>query len=799
MARNKELMPFKIALLLFAGVVIIVFSGYLSYKSISSVVTMIYSHNTRDDGRTTIRDITTTIDRAENNVRLYGLTREDDYLKKYRLLITGIDSVIQTLYNQYPEDEWFSHKIDTIDELIGVKIQVWREMISIWQYDSTRNAISDLAERFQASETDTTIVKQGFFKRIFKKDRKEEADPTIQNEEILELLGEIEKTEQETGLRLQVKETELTQSSSSLNEAFLSLMAQLEAYERELNLARYEKAGELSRKTYVLLGIFSVSATLLSILVLFLVIKYSRKNRAYNDALIRSRKESEELVKAKELFIANVSHEIRTPLNAISGFIKQILGLPLEEVVREQVEIVDSASKQLMRLTNDTLDFSKLQAGKLSLNQVHFDPFTEVRNVCTLFTNMAEKNGNKLSFGVENLQDIVLLGDAQRFQQILYNLLSNALKFTEKGLVEVNALVLPEEKDTIGLTLGVKDNGIGIDQSNVDRIFQDFTQENEQTAVAYGGTGLGLSIVKKLVEMFNGSIEVESTKGNGTLVTCRLRFQRGEAEKIKTAHPDVQMMELPDGFRILVADDEEYNRKLITMMLDKWKAEYDVATNGVDAVHLLSDHDYDLVLMDLRMPGINGVNATKFIRETLKRSHTQLPVFGITADATYQAGSGKGELFNAFLIKPFTESQLFKLVDGVLGQGSSQSAGQIELARVQPDRKHGDLSNLIRMAGEDMGFVEEMIIQFEKTTLNGLEEMEAAVEEGRFGAVRDLAHKLIPPGRHLGLSLLLDQLREIEMKAPRGNKKQLLELIYQARESSSFAGKSLHAQFRQLN
>ena len=796
MARLKVSMPFKIAILLFAGVVIILFSGYLSYKSISSVVTMIYNNNTQEDGLSTIQDITITIDRAENNVRLYGLTKEDIYLDKYKVLITGIDSVIDKLYKQYPEDEWFSHKIDTINSLIDVKIRVWREMISIWQYDSTQNAISDLTERFQAVEADT-IVKQGFFKRIFGKDKKEEMDPALQNEEILELLGQIERIEQETGLRLQSKETELTQSSNSLNEAFLSLMAQLEAYERELDLARYEKAGELSRKTYILLGIFSLSGTFLSILVLFLVIKYSRKNRAYNDALIQSRKETEELAKAKELFMANVSHEIRTPLNAISGFIKQIMGMPLEKEVREKIEIVDSASNQLMRLTNDTLDFSKLQAGKLTLSNLHFDPGTEVKNVCTLFTNMVEKNGNTLRYSVENMQNTILFGDSQRFQQILYNLLSNALKFTENGLVEVSVQVLPLENDLAPMIVSVKDNGLGIDESNIDKIFQDFTQEDEYIAVKFGGTGLGLAIVKKLVEMFQGSVKVESTKGIGTLVTCNLQFQKGDASKMKTGHPEDHMIELPEGFRFLVADDEEYNCKLITTILDKWKADYDVAMNGVDAVHLLSDNEYDLVLMDLRMPGINGVNATKFIRETLKKSNQELPVFGITADTSYNAKSGKEKLFNAFLIKPFTESQLSRLVSEALGQ-SSQSFQQSDLAEIQPDQQQGDLSDLIRMAGDDMDFVEEMITQFEKTTLKGLDEMETALDEGRFGSIKDLAHKLTPPGRHLGLSLLLEQLREIETKAPRGNKILLRDLIKRARKSSSLAGKSLHAQFRQM-
>jgi len=797
MARFKVSLPLKVALLLFAGVVVLVFSGYLSYKSISSVVTMIYSNNTPDDGLATIRDITTTIDRAENNVRLYGLTREDRYLKKYTGLITGIDPVIDKLYNQYPEDVWFSHKIDTIDALINVKIQVWKEMISIWQYDSTRNAISDLTERFQAMEPDT-IEKPGFFKRIFGKGRKEVADPTQQNEEILALLGEIEKTERETGLRLQAKETELTRTSSSLNEAFLSLMAQLEAYERELDLNRYEKAGELSQKAYILLGIFSLSGTLLSILVLFLVIKYSRKNRAYNSALILSRRETEELAKAKELFIANVSHEIRTPINAISGFIKQILDMPLEDAVRERIEIVDSASDQLMRLTNDTLDFSKLQAGKLTLNNLHFDPGTEVKNVCTLFTSMAEKNGNTLRYVVENVVKTTLFGDAQRFQQILYNLLSNALKFTENGMVEVTVQVHPAESDTVNLTLLVKDNGLGIDKSNMDKIFKDFTQEDEHTAVRFGGTGLGLSIVKKLVEIFNGSVDVESNKGIGTLVTCRLQFQKGDPEKIKTAHPEGKQDELPEGIRFLVADDEEYNCRLITTILDKWRAVYDVAMNGVDAVHLLSDNEYDIVLMDLRMPGISGENATKFIRETLKLTGKQLPVFGITADTSIQAKSGKGELFNAFLIKPFTESQLARMVSEALGYKSGMAGQQDDTDSFQPDPEYGDLSNLVRMAGDDMEFVEEMILQFEKTTFEGLDEMETAVEEGRFGTVRDLAHKLMPPGRHLGLSVLLLQLREIEMKAPRGNKILLRELISQARISSSMAGKSLHAQFRQM-
>jgi signal transduction histidine kinase/CheY-like chemotaxis protein/CHASE3 domain sensor protein/HPt (histidine-containing phosphotransfer) domain-containing protein len=866
MARLKVSLPAKIAFLLFAGVIIIVFTGYLSYRSISSVVTMIYKYNAPDEGLATIREITTTIDLAENNVRLYGLTREGRYLRKYRELTGGIDTLIENLYNQYPEDEWFALKIDTIDKLINTKTGVWREMIAIWRVDTSRSAISNLALKLQLAESEEgteqepiqyqgngpvkeplqipvheqgqaadSASSEGFFKRIFGRRNRPERTampdsskgsgeatahtspletraegsedstmehstrvPPTRNEQLLELIGEIEKNEKETGLRLQAKETELTRSSSSLTEAFLSLMAQLEAYEREIDLARYEKAGALSEKTFLLIAIFSITGTLLSILVFFLVIQYSRKNRAYNEALVRSRQETEELARAKELFLANVSHEIRTPLNAISGFIKQLLGMELDTRFKEKIEIVDSASDQLIRLTNDTLDLAKLQAGKLSLNNVHFNPAEEVRIVCALFTEMAEKNGNQLSYNVANPEQLTLFGDAYRFRQILNNLLSNALKFTENGLIEVAAQVTLDQDGSSVLILSVQDTGQGIDEANLEKIFHDFTQEHEDTGIRHGGTGLGLSIVKKLVALFSGNVRVESKKGTGTLVTCTLRFAIGDPAMIKADRPEEMIPELPEGLHFLVADDEEFNCKLISTILDKHNAEYEVAMNGVDAVQLLSERHYDVVLMDLRMPGVDGIHAARFIRETLHQSKDQLPVLGITADVTDQVRTDSGGLFNAFLVKPFTESQLLRAVTEAMRFHAPAPVKKTGGTPSVPAGQEGDLTELIRMSGDDMGFVEEMIVQFEKSTCEGLLEMESALEEDRYGTIRDLAHKLAPPSRYLGLSHLLELFREIEKRAPRGNKMLLRDLIGKAKLLCSEAGKHLHDQFQQM-
>jgi len=282
-------------------------------------------------------------------------------------------------------------------------------------------------------------------------------------------------------------------------------------------------------------------------------------------------------------------------------------------------------------------------------------------------------------------------------------------------------------------------------------------------------------------------------------------FRTGDKARMEKRRPEQQAVSLPTGLRFLVADDEEYNRRLITTILDKWKASYDVATNGIDAVNLLSVKEYDMVLMDLRMPGIDGVNVTKFIRETLKLSKDQLPVLGITADTSDKLGTGIRELFNTFLVKPFSERQISETVGIMWGKvpqaseanGSTHEANGSNDEAISPGLQ-GDLSNLVRMSGNDMGFVEEMIRQFEKSTSEGLEEMEEAVEEGRFGTVRDLAHKLKPPSRHLGISLLYEMLDEIERKAPRGNRIILRELIFKAKRGSTEAGKNLHDQFRQL-
>lgn len=673
------------------------------------------------------------------------------------------------------------------------KAQIWNEMILLWQTDSTDDVFIELTEELQPSQ-DSSKKGRNIFERIFKSQK---SDQLISNAEILKKLNEIEQNERTIEQNLLKKETELTTSSNLLNEAFISLMEQLEKYEQDKAIEHFKNAEKLAQKAYNRLAVFSVFGVLLSIFVLFGIIKYIRNSKKLNSILVNSKLEAESLAKSKELFMAKVSHDIRTPLNAISGFVKQLLTIPLEKTVKEKIEIVDQASDHLIRLINDVLDFTKLKSDKLTLYKSHFDPSELISNVCNLFYYLAKKNGNTIIYRIENDQNMVLFGDIHRLQQIIYNLLSNAVKFTEHGTIDVFAKISPENENTILFQLVVTDTGMGIDSSMLDIVFQEYTQEDQDVAIKYGGTGLGLTIVKRIVELFNGEIRLESKKGSGTKAICNLRFEYGKRDEIIKQNNIESSFYLPENLKILLADDEEYNRRLVSAILDKWSITYDVARNGLEAIELINNNRYDIILMDIRMPIINGVMATKYIRETLKISNSQTKIIGITAELSTNLPAETTDLFNKILSKPFSEKELFDVLNTENSEYMVDS-NELPVEAKEMDIKLADLSNLLRTAGNDLNFIEEMIRQFNHSTDSGLNEIIIALESDQYNLIADLAHRIIPASRHLEIAKLVDILKDIETEALSQNKDVILKLTLEAKKILPKAVVDLESQYQQL-
>lgn len=354
--------------------------------------------------------------------------------------------------------------------------------------------------------------------------------------------------------------------------------------------------------------------------------------KEYERELLRERQRAEQEARAKSDLISMISHEIRTPLNAIMG-VGHLLGVTeLTPQQQKFVRILRSSSESLLGLINDILDFSKIEAGKVALEERNVDLRQLVHGIADNLHVKAEEKGLELAVHVDDRMPVSVLGDPIKIGQVLTNLLSNAIKFTSTGSVTATLQVRERIADAVSIDFQVADTGIGIAPDRLPHIFDEFTQANYDIGLKYGGTGLGLTICKKLVELHGSHIAVESALGLGTTFSFALRLRTpevaGEAIAEVVEAGDVGKLR---GLKILVADDNEVNVLVLSAFLRGWGAELDVVTNGRLAVERIQEQDYDLVLMDLHMPELDGYAATRHIRSLPDPRYARLPIFAVSA------------------------------------------------------------------------------------------------------------------------------------------------------------------------
>lgn len=739
------------------AVVLVIATGFLAYRSLSSVVSLIYTDAKPDFRLITLKNISTDLEKAENNIRMYTLTKHDSLLTTSYDLIDSINKKIGILLKETTNNHELYIKIATINRLIKSKIYIWYKMIDIYDDSNIETSLKTLSNDISTlSEAD-----QNLFKRLF--NHKQENNLTNQN--ISKKIMDIGRQHRSKELRILDEESQLTQINNKITAQFYSIIEQIEASENQKIKTKAGQANYLANKTYYWLTLFSILGSALALMVIFIVGKYVRKTLAYQKALEQSKAETENLARTKELFMANVSHEIRTPLNALAGFLEQILGEPLSAEVREKLNIVKSSSDHLIRIISDILDFSKLQSGKLRLEKTHFRVEDILKELFILFENQSRQNHNQLIYEPPKNEIPVLFGDPYRLQQIFYNLLNNAIKFTYQGKVIFSAELVSNEENQALVSIKVEDTGIGIPRDKQEQIFEDFTQAEPEITRKYGGTGLGLSIVKKLVELHHGFIEVKSEPDKGATFTCHLIYALGDKEKIIPSNSlRITIPERIYGLKVLVVDDEEYNRMLIQSIFKKWNVNYTEATNGLEAIEKVKSQNYDLILMDARMPVIDGINATKFIRNSLDHHKSKIPIVAITAaisDVDKEKYFFSGS--NTILEKPFSEEKLLEVILSVINN---------EIVRVNhakniledsiPEEIDPTFKELHRLTGNDKNFIKEMLNKFIQTTTNGLQSMAESHVAGDVEHIIELAHRLSSPCRHLGAIKLLRFLKQIE-------------------------------------
>ena len=370
--------------------------------------------------------------------------------------------------------------------------------------------------------------------------------------------------------------------------------------------------------------------------------------------------------KSKDEFFSTMSHEMRTPLNAVTGLANILL---MEDHLPEQVENLKAlkySGEHLLGLINDLLDFEKIKSGKIKVNEKVFSLNHFLENIKSHFILRAQKKGLAFNIIQENEIPRNVIGDRLKLTQIIKNLLSNALKFTEKGSIIIRIKNLGINKNKIKLQFKIIDTGIGIPIDRQDAIFESFMQADSETSIKYGGTGLGLSITKKLLNLQSSDLKVESEEGNGATFSFQItykvtnRLNLYEPEMVKT-QPDFD----PLNINVLVAEDNKMNVLIIKRFFSKWNVNFKIAENGKEALKFIknSDIDFNVVLMDLQMPLLNGYQTAKMIRNLPDRAKANVPIIALTAFAqTDIKEKTQQHKMNGFMGKPFNPSKLYSLL-----------------------------------------------------------------------------------------------------------------------------------------
>lgn len=483
----------------------------------------------------------------------------------------------------------------------------------------------------------------------------------------------------------------------------------------------------------------------------------------------------------KEQFMANMSHEIRTPMNAILGFADLLQKTNLDKKQAEYISAIRASGSNLLNIVNDILDFSKIEAGKLTIEKIAFNLDSLIGSLKIMFSEKARQKNIQFEVSMDpNIPDMIF-GDPTRLTQILVNLINNAIKFTDVGLVKVSCELKSIEHDMAQIVFRIKDTGIGIPQDKLDIIFERFNQGNRETTRRYGGTGLGLSIVRDLVELQNGEIRVKSKQHSGSEFIVTLSYPVSYETQVKIAdnfHTRFTSFSDTD-FSVLLVEDNELNQKLAKSYLHGFGLSVDLAENGAVAIEKLQEKKFDLVLMDIQMPVLDGYNAAQKIRYELQMD---IPIIAMTAHIM----SGEKEKcisygMNDYISKPFKEADLYEIVASFLKIEKPPQELKTPVIAEQPIKTHSgvvDFKDIEEMSRGNRSFIVDMITLFlEKNPLD-IAEVDAAIKAADLTAVRAISHRMKTSVGFMGLKHLGQTLGEMEIKAEnRGDIKEISTLF----------------------
>ncbi|RYU90449.1 response regulator [Mucilaginibacter terrigena] len=649
---------------------------------------------------------------ADNSSRMFALTGRKWYSKEFSRQIKNVRGIITTINandkntpNTADDDELGNLvsqkklKTDSYFKLMTLSDSLMRsaKKINAALKDQNNNIVQQpVVRRIKTQVSVDTIKaiakapepKKKFFGRLFsafsKKKKEEVKEPVLlarRTDTIITTMTASPKVAQaynkyynkiyDANSKLRANEREMLEINNRLISQIIGSLKKYKVAEQQyITGSKDEINTSLSTVLYEfkrLSGVMFLLLTTVVIIILYNIWKIFRNE----EEMVVYTEMAEKYAQSKSRFLASMSHEIRTPLNSIIGFSEQLTQSNLSAAQAEQTNAIRSSSKMLLDVVNEILDFSKYETGKMSFETAPFNPYTAIKEIVDSMQIQAGKKNLALSYQLDFDEDICFMGDYFRLKQVVMNLVGNAIKFTSQGEVAINAFLTEGKAGQQVLNVHIKDTGLGIDKEHLPLIFDEFSQvASAQKTANYGGTGLGLAICKKIIELQGGSIKVTSKVGKGSIFSFKLPLTIAEAGACVTAEDAVittDPKQLVEGCHILVAEDNKLNVLLVSTILKKWKMTFDVAYDGRQALQLFEDNHYDIILTDIEMPEMGGIEFTQVIRANGVAEKAEIPILALTANVLKEDRDKYMSVgMSGVVLKPFSEQNLIDSVAAAL-------------------------------------------------------------------------------------------------------------------------------------
>ncbi len=776
MKNTKRSVTFKIiAGYLLAGLLAVT-AFWVIYQQLGNYTQITEIKNQNNEKLFLVGETITGLYEAESLTR--NIIQTSD-VKKFITYKAKIDTILKTInqVSEISDDTLQTRKIDSIKHLIDSKNKNLEELIKVYEERKQKGlyetAIDELEKvnksfggytkydiRFKKYDPRTRRALINILELTKQDNAKRLTNQTVDSlaTSVKQVLAELEQKDKKYRREITLKENNLLKKDQIITKQLRDLLASIERNERNQYFARLEASNQVLNNTADIILVIAAISLLIAIIFLFLITKDVSKSQKYRNELEAEKTYTESLLKTRESLINTVTHDLRSPLNTVIGYSDLLERTELNNKQKHYLNHLKKSSDYILHLVNDLLDLSKLEAGRMVIEELPFSPKKLIENTISSVIPINDKKNLDIRIITDPQLKNQYLGDPFRIKQVLTNLVNNAYKFTNEGSITIDSKVIENGLSEKQLVISVKDTGIGITKEQQHYIFEEFSQGDDNTEKKYGGFGLGLAITKKIIKLLKGKIELESELNVGSKFTFYIPFKQS-GTLIPEEESEVTEIQNFTNKKVLIVDDDPSQLALTSEVATLVGLTYDICKNGIEAISLLQTNTYDLVLTDIQMPKMGGFELLKSIKSNVNQSN--IPVVALSGRTDTSLTEYQEAGFTASLRKPYAPKELIDLIAKILSVDLTNYNGTTH-SDLNPSDEQYSLNDLMLFAQGDSDSLYAILDTFYESTIGNVKELKTTIRKKDIPHIKKIAHKMLPMFKQIKAKEVVPILEKLE-------------------------------------